>query len=150
MFQIAKTEYLSTDKLIDLLLKNSEEINVENPINYPQEDCTVEFKNNKNIISIEMHEKGTTNKDNIYRVQYVKKIDEQAKIERLLVITDVSQEIYENYSIDDVLSNNEGHYQELVMIMLNDSYYDTSVYSPVVPEGMIIWDKVNGLREKSL
>ncbi|MEM5397907.1 hypothetical protein [Staphylococcus gallinarum] len=52
----------------------------------------------------------------------------------LIVNDSLGIEAYSNYSINDILSNNEGFYEETVMLILK-------------PEPMIIWTSDKGMVE---
>lgn len=75
-----------------------------------------------------------TSLDDVFVVEIVEEITEDTKLEELFLITNdsLSSEKYYNYSINEVLSNNEGYYEEQAMLILK-------------PEPLIIWTKEKGL-----
>ncbi|WP_239719605.1 hypothetical protein [Mammaliicoccus sp. G-M31] len=76
----------------------------------------------------------TITQNNTFTVEIEEQIDEDTKLKELFLITNNSNssERYYNYSINDVLSNNEGYYEEIAMLILK-------------PEPLIIWTKEEGL-----
>lgn len=66
--------------------------------------------------------------DGIFPVEVEEEITEDTKINKLFLITSDSNysEMYYNYSINDILSNNEGYYKELAIVLMN-------------PEPTVIW-----------
>lgn len=63
-------------------------------------------------------------------------VDEDTVFEEILLIVNngLGIEVYSNYSINDVLSNNEGYYEETVMLILK-------------PDPEVIWTREKGLVE---
>ncbi|AGW43787.1 hypothetical protein phiRS7_0051 [Staphylococcus phage phiRS7] len=69
-------------------------------------------------------------------IEVEEEIDEDTVFEEILLIVNngLGIEVYSNYSINDVLSNNEGYYEETVMLILK-------------PDPEVIWTRENGLVE---
>ncbi|MGY0683189.1 hypothetical protein ACW7DJ_00760 [Mammaliicoccus sciuri] len=78
---------------------------------------------------------GVSHKDT-FTVEIEEPITEDSKLEEIFLITNnsiYSEKCY-NYSINDVLTNNEGYYEEIAMLILE-------------PEPLIIWTKEKGMVE---
>lgn len=75
-------------------------------------------------------------KHDTFTVEIEEEITEDTKLKEIFLITNnsVHSEKYYNYSINDVLTNNEGYYEELAILILE-------------PEPLIIWTKEKGLVE---
>ncbi|UXU77306.1 hypothetical protein MUA27_10550 [Mammaliicoccus sciuri] len=72
----------------------------------------------------------------VFEVKVEEPITEDTKLKEIILITNNSiySEKYYNYSINDVLTNNEGYYEEVAMLILE-------------PEPLIIWTQEKGLVE---
>ncbi len=71
-----------------------------------------------------------------FKVEIEEPITEDTKLEEIFLITNnsiYSEKCY-NYSINDALTDNEGYYEEVAMLILE-------------PEPLIIWTKEKGLVE---
>lgn len=78
---------------------------------------------------------GVSHKDT-FTVEIEELITEDTKLEEIFLITNnsiYSEKCY-NYSINDVLTDNEGYYEEIAMLILE-------------PEPLIIWTKEKGMVE---
>lgn len=74
--------------------------------------------------------------EDTFTVEIEEPITEDTKLEEIFLITNnsiYSEKCY-NYSINDVLTDNEGYYEEVAMLILE-------------PEPLIIWTKEKGLVE---
>lgn len=79
---------------------------------------------------------GTFFPEETFTVEVEEEIDEDTVFEEILLIVNngLGIEVYSNYSINDVLSNNEGYYEETVMLILK-------------PDPEVIWTREKGLVE---
>lgn len=75
-------------------------------------------------------------KNDLFTVEVEEEITEDTVFEEILLIVNngLGIEVYSNYSINDVLSNNEGYYEETVMLILK-------------PDPEVIWTREKGLVE---
>ncbi|RXS21393.1 hypothetical protein [Staphylococcus saprophyticus] len=75
-------------------------------------------------------------KSNTFTVEVEEEITLDTVFEEILLIVNngLGIEVYSNYSINDVLSNNEGYYEETVMLILK-------------PDPEVIWTREKGLVE---
>ncbi|WP_210126629.1 hypothetical protein [Staphylococcus sp. GDY8P83P] len=75
-------------------------------------------------------------KDSVFTVEVEEEITEDTELNEIFLITNnsICSERYYNYSINDVLSDNEGYYEELAMLIMQ-------------PEPIIIWTHDKGLVE---
>ncbi|XVK95993.1 hypothetical protein AABC03_01200 [Staphylococcus nepalensis] len=78
----------------------------------------------------------TVDKNDLFTVEVEEEITEDTELNEIFLITNNSiySERYYNYSINDVLSDNEGYYEELAMLIMQ-------------PEPIIIWTHEKGLVE---
>lgn len=74
--------------------------------------------------------------DQTFTVEVEEEITLDTVFEEILLIVNngLGIEVYSNYSINDVLSNNEGYYEETVMLILK-------------PDPEVIWTREKGLVE---
>ncbi|MEX6267657.1 hypothetical protein AB6F08_12295 [Staphylococcus saprophyticus] len=74
--------------------------------------------------------------DQLFTVEVEEEITLDTVFEEILLIVNngLGIEVYSNYSINDVLSNNEGYYEETVMLILK-------------PDPEVIWTREKGLVE---
>ncbi|MCD8872108.1 hypothetical protein [Staphylococcus gallinarum] len=74
--------------------------------------------------------------DTMFTVEVEEEITEDTVFEEILLIVNngLGIEVYSNYSINDVLSNNEGYYEETVMLILK-------------PDPEVVWTHEKGLVE---
>ncbi|MDW4377860.1 hypothetical protein QI056_02475 [Staphylococcus saprophyticus] len=79
---------------------------------------------------------GTFFPEETFTVEVEEEITEETVFEEILLIVNngLGIEVYSNYSINDVLSNNEGYYEETVMLILK-------------PDPEVIWTREKGLVE---
>ncbi|MDW3946620.1 hypothetical protein QI290_03355 [Staphylococcus saprophyticus] len=79
---------------------------------------------------------GTFFPEETFTVEVEEEIDEDTVFEEILLIVNngLGIEVYSNYSINDVLSNNEGYYEETVMLILK-------------PDPEVVWTHEKGLVE---
>lgn len=79
---------------------------------------------------------GTFFPEETFTVEAEEEITEDTVFEEILLIVNngLGIEVYSNYSINDVLSNNEGYYEETVMLILK-------------PDPEVIWTREKGLVE---
>ncbi|MGS5040237.1 hypothetical protein ACVDHH_01250 [Staphylococcus saprophyticus] len=79
---------------------------------------------------------GFTGIDTTFTVEVEEEITKDTVFEEILLIVNngLGIEVYYNYSINDVLSNNEGYYEETVMLILK-------------PDPKFIWTREKGLVE---
>ncbi|WMM14413.1 hypothetical protein [Staphylococcus saprophyticus] len=75
-------------------------------------------------------------KNDTFTVEVEEEITLDTVFEEILLIVNngLGIEVYSNYSINDVLSNNEGYYEETVMLILK-------------PDPEVIWTREKGLVE---
>lgn len=79
---------------------------------------------------------GTFFPEETFTVEVEEEITLDTVFEEILLIVNngLGIEVYSNYSINDVLSNNEGYYEETVMLILK-------------PDPEVIWTREKGLVE---
>ncbi|MDW4471261.1 hypothetical protein QI044_12765 [Staphylococcus saprophyticus] len=79
---------------------------------------------------------GTFFPEETFTIEVEEEITEDTVFEEILLIVNngLGIEVYSNYSINDVLSNNEGYYEETVMLILK-------------PDPEVIWTREKGLVE---
>ena len=79
---------------------------------------------------------GTFYPEETFTVEVEEEITLDTVFEEILLIVNngLGIEVYSNYSINDVLSNNEGYYEETVMLILK-------------PDPEVIWTREKGLVE---
>lgn len=85
---------------------------------------------------IEFDEDMILRKSDLFTDEAEEEITEDTVFEEILLIVNngLGIEVYSNYSINDVLSNNEGYYEETVMLILK-------------PDPEVIWTREKGLVE---
>ncbi|MDW4090427.1 hypothetical protein QI226_11225 [Staphylococcus saprophyticus] len=85
---------------------------------------------------VELDEDMRISKNDTFTVEVEEEITLDTVFEEILLIVNngLGIEVYSNYSINDVLSNNEGYYEETVMLILK-------------PDPEVIWTREKGLVE---
>lgn len=85
---------------------------------------------------VELDEDMRISKNDTFTVEVEEEITLDTVFEEILLIVNngLGIEVYSNYSINDVLSNNEGYYEETVMLILK-------------PDPEVIWTHEKGLVE---
>lgn len=128
MVKIKQKKQLSLPQLIEWLLKSGYR-------NYTANS------NMGNIVTLSRYgaiqfSLGTFFPEETFTVEVEEEITLDTVFEEILSIVNngLGIEVYSNYSINDVLSNNEGYYEETVMLILK-------------PDPEVIWTREKGLVE---
>ncbi|QDS45664.1 hypothetical protein [Staphylococcus aureus] len=132
MVKIKQKKQLNLPQLIEWAWEN----NVKNERYRCSDSNPYEYVWINENSDVELDEDMSISKNDTFTVEAEEVVDEDTVFEEILLIVNngLGIEVYSNYSINDVLSNNEGYYEETVMLILK-------------PDPEVIWTCEKGLVE---
>ncbi|MCM3118972.1 hypothetical protein HSZ48_05510 [Staphylococcus saprophyticus] len=132
MVKIKQKKQLNLPQLIEWAWEN----NVKNERYRCSDSNPYEYVWINENSDVELDEDMSISKNDTFTVEAEEVVDEDTVFEEILLIVNngLGIEVYSNYSINDVLSNNEGYYEETVMLILK-------------PDPEVIWTREKGLVE---
>ena len=132
MVKIKQKKQLNLPQLIEWVWDN----NVKNERYRCSDSNPYEYVWINENSDVELDEDMRISKNDNFTVEVEEEITLDTVFEEILLIVNngLGIEVYSNYSINDVLSNNEGYYEETVMLILK-------------PDPEVIWTREKGLVE---